>query len=420
MPQPSISRLIVFFSLLLGFNCYSQKLKNPLDSIIKSDRFLKKTAQAKKKHKVQIIYTQINRDANNVPNFKNYTFALDSTNYFYPASTVKLPTSIFALEKINYLDVPGLTRKTNMLTDSANICQKNVWVDSSSSTGRASLEHYIKKMFLVSDNNAFSRVFEFVNPKLINSRLAELGHPTARIVHRLDPACAGKGNRYYNPVRFVNNNNELLYSQVADSLNNEFEPSFKVLLLGKNIYGRKKKIISQKKDFSKSNYLSLMMIHQTLRNLVFWDFVPNSDKFKITKDDQQFLLKYLGMYPKESDYPKYDTSFFHDSFKKYLIYGANTKRINEDSCRIFNIVGRAYGFQIDCAYIVDFTSKTEFMLSSVIYTNKRNSFGTGNYEYENIGLPFLKELSLALYRFEKNRKKKNLPNLDSVHFYKTP
>jgi hypothetical protein len=418
--QIPFCRFLILFFLFLNYNYFSQKNKNPIDSIIKSDRFLKKTAQAKKKHKVQIIYTQINRDANNVPTFKNYTFALDSNNYFYPASTVKLPTSIFALEKINALDIQGLNRQTTMLTDSANICQKTIWVDSSSQNGRASLEHYIKKMLLVSDNNAFSRVFEFVNPKLINSRLAELGHPTARIVHRLDPACAGKGNRYYNPVRFVNNNYELLYSQAADSLNNEFEPSFKVLLLGKNIYGRKKKIISQKKDFSKSNYLSLMMIHQTLRNLAFWDFMPEHDRFKITKDDQQFLMKYLGMYPKESDYPKYDTSFFHDSFKKYLIYGAINKLINVDSLRIFNIVGRAYGFQIDCAYIVDFESKTEFMLSTVIYTNKRNSFGSGNYEYEVIGLPFLKELSLALYRFEKNRKKKNLPNLNSVNFYKTP
>ncbi len=420
MFQIPFCRFLILFFLFLNYNYFSQKNKNPIDSIIKSDRFLKKTAQAKKKHKVQIIYTQINRDANNVPTFKNYTFALDSNNYFYPASTVKLPTSIFALEKINALDIQGLNRQTTMLTDSANICQKTIWVDSSSQNGRASLEHYIKKMLLVSDNNAFSRVFEFVNPKLINSRLAELGHPTARIVHRLDPACAGKGNRYYNPVRFVNNNYELLYSQAADSLNNEFEPSFKVLLLGKNIYGRKKKIISQKKDFSKSNYLSLMMIHQTLRNLAFWDFMPEHDRFKITKDDQQFLMKYLGMYPKESDYPKYDTSFFHDSFKKYLIYGAINKLINVDSLRIFNIVGRAYGFQIDCAYIVDFESKTEFMLSTVIYTNKRNSFGSGNYEYEVIGLPFLKELSLALYRFEKNRKKKNLPNLNSVNFYKTP
>ena len=40
---------------------------------------------------VQILYTQINRDANNRPTFKSFSFRLDSTHYFYPASTVKLP-----------------------------------------------------------------------------------------------------------------------------------------------------------------------------------------------------------------------------------------------------------------------------------------------------------------------------------------
>jgi hypothetical protein len=69
---------------------------------------------------------------------------------------------------------------------------------------------------------------------------------------------------------------------------------------------------------------------------------------------------------------------------------------------------------------VDFRTNTEFLLSTVIYTNQRNSFGTGNYEYDTIGLPFLKELSLALYRFEKNRKKKYLPKLDGLPYYNQP
>ena len=410
--------------ILLVFACCSsisaQKNKNPIDSIVKATKFLKKTASAKKKYKVQIIYTQINRDAKNLPSFKNYTYGLDSNNYFYPASTVKLPTSIFALEKINQLDIPELTRDACMVTDSANTCQKKIWFDSSARNGKPSIEHYIKKMFLVSDNNAFSRVFEFVNPKEINARFTELGHPSARIVHRLDLGCVGKGNRYYNPVRFLNTRGDILYAQAADSLLSDFEPRFKVMWMGRNIYGKKRKVVSQKKDFTKSNYLSLTMIHQSLKNLVFMEQVPLKDRYKLTKNDQFFLLKYLGMYPKESDYPKYDTSFFYDAFKKYFIYGGNTKHINVDTLRIFNIVGRAYGFQIDCAYIVDFRTNTEFLLSTVIYTNQRNSFGTGNYEYDTIGLPFLKELSLALYRFEKNRKKKYLPKLDGLPYYNQP
>ena len=45
----------------------------------------------KKAWNVQVIYTQINRDKNNIPSFIDYYFNADASKYFYPASTVKLP-----------------------------------------------------------------------------------------------------------------------------------------------------------------------------------------------------------------------------------------------------------------------------------------------------------------------------------------
>ena len=64
------------------------------------------------KYRVQIIYTQIDRDAANRPSFTSYTYGVDPARYFYPASTVKLPTALLALEKVNDLAIPGLTRDT--------------------------------------------------------------------------------------------------------------------------------------------------------------------------------------------------------------------------------------------------------------------------------------------------------------------
>lgn len=63
-------------------------------------------------NEVQILYTQIDRNKNNIPHFKSYSYRLDPTWYFYPASTVKLPTAIFALEKINELKIKGLNKDT--------------------------------------------------------------------------------------------------------------------------------------------------------------------------------------------------------------------------------------------------------------------------------------------------------------------
>ncbi|MGB4845570.1 MAG: hypothetical protein WBP16_13965, partial [Ferruginibacter sp.] len=41
--------------------------------------------------KVQIIYTQINRGTNGRAALQHHYFNINSDNYFYPASTVKLP-----------------------------------------------------------------------------------------------------------------------------------------------------------------------------------------------------------------------------------------------------------------------------------------------------------------------------------------
>jgi len=123
------------------------------------------------------------------------------------------------------------------------------------------------------------------------------------------------------------------------------------------------------------------------------------------------------MYPREAGYPRYDPKKFDDSFKKYFIYGNKVKQIDSDSMRVFNMIGYSYGFLVDCAYIINYKTKTEFMLSSVLYTNSRNSFGSGSYEYESVGIPFLKALSLELYNYESQRKKVYLPNLSEFDIY---
>jgi hypothetical protein len=45
---------------------------------------------------IQVIYSQIDRNRNNVPSFKDYYLHVDSSRYFYPASTVKLPVALLA------------------------------------------------------------------------------------------------------------------------------------------------------------------------------------------------------------------------------------------------------------------------------------------------------------------------------------
>ena len=75
-----------------------------------------------------------------------------------------------------------------------------------------------------------------------------------------------------------------------------------------------------------------------------------------------------------------------------------------DNIRIFNKIGDAYGFIIDNAYVVDFENNVEFLLTAVLLANENEVFNNGQYQYEEVGFPFMKNLGQAIYDFELKRK----------------
>ncbi len=93
-----------------------------------------------------------------------------------------------------------------------------------------------------------------------------------------------------------------------------------------------------------------------------------------------------------------------------------TQRSIPGHIRIFNKVGDAYGFLTDAAYIVDFKNNIEFILSATIYTNENQTFNDDNYEYAEIGLPFLKNLGQAIYEIELEREREYKPDLSRFSF----
>ena len=64
-----------------------------------------------KQNRVQIIYSQIDRRKSGQPEFTDHYFNVNDSEYFYPASTVKLPVAILALQKLNQLKIKGWIKR---------------------------------------------------------------------------------------------------------------------------------------------------------------------------------------------------------------------------------------------------------------------------------------------------------------------
>lgn len=400
--------LLTFLFFLLPCFLFSQS--HLLDSLLKSDlRQYSQVFANPSGFKLQIFYTQINRDANGKPKFVEHSFR-KGREYIYPASTVKLPMSILALAKLEELKAKGLERDSRMITDSAFQCRKSVISDSSSAGGFPTIENYIKKMLLVSDNQAFARAYDFVTYNYAHEKLRESGFENIRLLNRLDAQCPVDTLPASPPVYFLNAGSDTLYKQAQSIPNRRWNHPGKNSTAGVYHRGAGGRWEKGPKDFSAHNYLEARDLHRMMTELVF-DEGHGSKYLKISKDSRKFLLKQLGSYPRESDHPAYPPKIYYDSYKKYLVYGAGVAKISQDSIRIFNIVGRAYGFLIDCAYIIDVKNNVEFLLTCAIYVNKGGRIGSGKYQYDQLGLPFMKDLGRCIYNYERGGGKKFLPDL---------
>lgn len=362
------------------------------------------------KKEVQILYTQIDRDKNNLPHFISYSYNLKPEWYFYPASTVKLPAAIFALEKINELNIPGLSRSSAMITDSAYAGQTKVTKDLSSASGLPSVEHYIKKILLTSDNDAFNRIFEFIGRAEMNRKLQNNGAIKSRILNRLAIGDGGEKAKHTNPVSFYNGD-QPIYTQPAQYDPMDYPLKLKNLIRGKAYLDGNDRLINEPYSFADKNVYTIADQQMIMKKLMFPEAFPKPEQFNLKPGDYELICKYMSMYPDESDYPAYDPKEFWTSYSKFLFYGRDKNAVIDPNIRIFNKYGDSYGYVIDNSYFADFKNKVEFLLTAVVQSNEDGIYNDNKYEYETICYPFLKELGRVIYDNELKRKKKYLPDL---------
>ena len=178
---------------------------------------------------------------------------------------------------------------------------------------------------------------------------------------------------------------------------------------GRAHYDAKDSLINEPIDFTKANNLPLEYLQQILQSILFPESVPGRQRFNLSKDDYRFLYQYLSQYPSETNYPKYDSSEYYDSYVKF--FSRESHQI-PSYIRVFNKVGWAYGFLIDVSYVADFKNKIEYMLTATLYTNSDGILNDDKYDYEETGWPFMKELGQTIYQYELKRARKYPPDLN--------
>ena len=346
--------------------------------------------------RLQIIYTKIVHTKNGQSSFHEYRFNVNDSLYFYPASTVKMPAAFLALEKLNELNDAHVNKYTSVKT-------RTYITSPSTDTNPSTIANYIKQVFLVSDNDAFNHLYEFLGQGYIQQKLIEKGYADAEIRHRLQILLTPEQNKKTDTVTFYDPLSNIIRQQPPQYNKNNFTE--RKTLVGKGYYSGTQ-FIHQPFDFSVKNRIYLEDLHHILQSVLFPESVSPEQRFNLTDDDYNFLYRWMSSYPRESKITKYNNDDYWDTYAKFLLYGEEKKTVN-NNIRIFNKVGDAYGFLTDVAYIIDKKKNIEFMLSATLLCNKKQIFNNDDYDYETIGFPFMKNLGKLIYDYElKNNRSK--------------
>lgn len=369
---------ILFLSLLSVLVGCSGLKENPLRATLKTQTgIIHQVMQNPEEFEVQIIYSQIKRSKNGVVTFKDYKYHVDANQYFYPASTVKFPIAVMALEKLDAISNTSVNAKFSIGDEAAQ------W----------KFSEEVSKLFAVSDNEASNHLFEFIGFDSLNNGMKNKGLSPFRITHRL--STANSDSRVVQPITLYKEDGTII--KFPSTQTNAFVPlKLKSIKKGKG-YLDGAQIIQTPFDFSAKNYYPLETLHNTLKRIVFPEAFEEKERFKLSEKSREFILFSMQNLPRKAGF---DPKEYFDGYCKFFMFG-DTKDSIPDHIKIYNKVGEAYGTLTDCAYIIDSKNNIEFLLSATILVNKNKLFNDDLYEYDAIGFPFLAELGRQLYQKSK-------------------
>lgn len=371
-----------FYLKLLFVTCLLYVFATPVVSqsnrswvrFLKKDKLLHQILDQQRTYQVQILLSEWEDDSKT--SLRRYSWKSNDEKYFYPASTIKLPMAVIALEKANELGI-SMDEKAKFLSDHPEYPS---FGDDSIIYSSSTLRKFIEKILLVSDNDAFNRLYDFTGRAYFNQRMKSLGFDHTEVLHRLSVSLPDVVQNDYPTIKF----------EAGKTVKNKIEstPIRPALPMGK-AYIKDGELVKEAMDFGRKNVFSLDDQQKFVQLIFYPDLFPESSQLKITSDQRSFLQKYMGMYLSESGDVNYDKDW--DAYGKYFIYGAQKGNVDKD-VRIYNKIGGAYGFLIDNALIRDQATGKEFFLSAVIYVNKNQTFNDDTYEYDEIGYPFFAAL----------------------------
>lgn len=352
--------------------------------------------------RLQILVSEV-REVQGRPVLVRHGYRVGA-EYFYPASTVKLCGAVAALQELerlqaeyrtgDLLDVPmeiaplfpGDGPQTN---DASNV-----------QTGRITVAHENRKIALVSDNQAFNRVYDLVGHEQLNRAMHALGLNSVVINHRLSESRRIPNMLASAEVRLLPEGSApvVVPARVSPLKLTNSAPR---LLVGKAVMRDDGKVVAGPMDFTARNGISLVDLQDLLIKLVRPDIALGSPPLRLAPGHRAALVAAMTEFPRESQNPVYPEKDHPDNYCKFMLPGVRRVLPSlEPGVRVDYTakIGRAYGFSVENSYLHNPENGRAVFVTACIYTNEDGVLNDDKYEYATVADPFLENLGELVAR----------------------
>lgn len=312
---------------------------------------------------------------------------VDPQAYFYPASTVKMPTAFVAVERVGRPDsaLAEVARLVPLDLDTPFRVEDDTLI--------TTVRREVEKVFAVSDNAAHNRLHELAGRDGVNTRMAELELLPFQLAHRLSTANSGSAEHrgiWFYADRETPSQGDSVYMRRPPAAPIDTLDAQEVAGLRKGRgYMAGGERIDEPFDFSAKNRAPLETLLETLKRAIRPELAggDGAPVFGFTEPERAFLVQAMRNTPREAGY---DTTY-PDAFVKFLVFGDHEGAMPEQ-VHIANKVGMAYGTVTDVAWVRDEERGVEFLMAATLLVNEDGVFNDDLYEYEETAYPFLAAL----------------------------
>jgi len=394
--------LIVF--LFSSFVSNGQEINNEIDlrdyiQAHADEHKLSKDILNDPKFRFQLTYTQIVK--NEFDTLFN-TNTIGTEQYYYPASLVKFPVALLALEKMNRL---GITLDDYLRIE--NIGCGNQPDIFTSRGPHVKFRRLFEELMVVSDNYFYTLLYQFVTPEEINESLEKKGFVGTNI-YKSFAGCEKEDQLKCYPLDVLDSELKVKYSQDYCELDSvdmlEHYEYTEDRLFGSKHEDEFVKIVPGPYDLNYSLEIPLHEANEMLIRLMNPELYQHEERWGLRTTDRLELIEMMQKYPRELNHSYRSYVLKYDDNKyKYAIVGED----EHSHSRTTSKIGLSYGFTSEIAHVLNEEDGVEFFMSVSLYTNANDIVNDGDYEYESVARPFISRLSKLLYAYELQKVKKN-------------